>query len=293
MTNPIIAVHQVFQHNTSEDAGSPLYEFFELLTTAFVVPAIGSDVGIAVADSTRYAVGQYIWIPGAGFFEITALNGVTGIYVRNNGSAGTEAAGTTVPSGTFFMPSTEVSAALDPDDFFFLYDTLAQAFTIPADGADAYAYVSHGDWYAIGMQIFIAGAGWFRITDTDSTLDRLTVQWSGEWNATAGGIIAAGAILYPSPAPLLQADGSQLIQSGSVACATTNANDTEGCAVTFPIAFAAAPTSVVISIQSDVNLGGLVGACNLYVRNITTTGFKVFYSATAIFNFNVKWIAMA
>jgi hypothetical protein len=293
MANPVIVVHSVRQQNTSSPLGLPFYGFFERLTASFVVPAIGADVGIVVVDSTRYAVGQYIWILGAGWFEITALNGTTGIYVRNNGSAGNSAAGTAVPTGTMFMPTSEVAAALDPDDFFFLYDTLAQAFTVPVAGVDAYAYVSHSGWYAIGMVIYIAGAGWFEITDTDATLDRLTVQSSGAFNAAPGVIIAAGARLYPCPTPTLQGNGDPLIQRGITGNVTLSANNfATPTAVVFPTAFAAAPTAVLLTMHSDAD-AGTIGDTQFYVSAITAAGFNIVHDSGQTSVVQFCWIAMA
>jgi len=101
--NPVISVHQVMQSDSSGALLNPLLKYFELLTASFVVPSVGASVGIVVEDSSRYAVGQYVYIPGAGYFEITALTSTTGIYVRNNDDTGNYSPGTTIPASTPFM----------------------------------------------------------------------------------------------------------------------------------------------------------------------------------------------
>ena len=197
--SPIISVHQVRVADSSGAQENPILKFYERLTQSFVVPAVGASVGIVVADSSQYSVGQYIYIPGAGYFEITAITSTTGLYVRNLDSTGNFAPGTTVPASTMFM-------------------------------------------------------------------------------ACPPSITVASPIDYQ--------------QVGSVAIATTAANDTLGATVTFPVAFSVIPSGVLISIQSDVAIGAVAAPLVLYVRDITATGFKIYYTAGAIFAFNVKWIAM-
>jgi hypothetical protein len=198
MANPIISVHQIRQSDSSGAQDNPLLKFFELLTASFTVPTVGASVGIVVEDSSRYSVGQYIYIPGAGYFEITALISTTGIYVRNMDSTGNYSPGTTVPAGSMFMACPPSIAVQDPVEY---------------------------------------------------------------------------------------------LQAGSVAVTTSNADDTLGVAVTFPVAFSVVPSAVVISVQSDVNIGALAGSFLIYARDITATGFKIYYTTDAVLAFNVKWIA--
>ena len=199
IVNPVIAVHHIYQSDTSGELITPLTKTFELLTQSFVVPAIGASVGIVVEDSSRYAVGQYVYIPGAGYFEITALTSTTGIYVKNNGDTGTYSAGTSVPAGTPFMPC---------------------------------------------------------------------------------------------PPSIYVASPIEYQQAGTTALATTNANDTLGATVTFPVAFSVVPSAVVLSIQKDTAIGAVAAPLVVYAKDITATGFKIYYTAGAVFSFNVKWIAM-
>jgi len=197
--NPIISVRQIYQSDISGDLLTPLYKYFELLTESFVVPAVGASVGIVVEDSSRYAVGQAIYIPGAGYFDITALSSDTGIYVQNNDETGNYSPGTTVPATTPFM--------------------------------------------ACPPSIYVA--------------DPVTYQ-----------------------------------QAGTVAVTTTNANDTLGATVAFPVTFSATPSAVILQIRSDVALGAIAAPLVLRVQDKSATGFKIYYTAGAAFTLQVDWIAM-
>ena len=60
--------------------------FWEPLASDFTVPAVGGSAVIAVCNSAEYAIGAYVWISGAGWFEIVGRPNVNTITVQNNGS---------------------------------------------------------------------------------------------------------------------------------------------------------------------------------------------------------------
>lgn len=288
--NPVLTVHKIFQSDTSGSLLTPVYAFFERLTESFTQPAVGNSVTVLVADSTKYAVGQSLWINGIGFLEITGTPDATHLYVENNDAEGNEDPGTTVPVGTIMSVSIPVSPAAAVA--FEITDELAQAFTVPSGTNDAILYVSNGGWYKVGMQVYVQGAGWFRITSYDSTTDALTVKNAGSFNVASGTIIASGTVVFPSQAPTMAPDNAPAIQRGvELAVATTNANDTVGAAVVFPFAFTTAPTVVMLTVKSTAALGAIFGAV-YFVRNITTTGFNLCYSANAVFTADIEWVAI-
>lgn len=199
--NPVITIHKVNQADTTGSVRTPVFEFFERMIATFTVPVVGATASIVVVDSTKYAVGQYVYIPGAGFFLISSIPSLTTIYVLNNGSTGTLAAGTTVAATTLIM-------------------TCPPPSSVPA------AYTQH--------------------------------------------------------------------QAGqTVALTTTVAADAVLLHVDYPIAFAVAPSVVVLQIESDTNLGAIAGQVQLYVRNRDEAGFDIYATALGAFTFNVNWIAMA
>jgi hypothetical protein len=291
--NPVIAIHQIRQYDTTEDAGSPIYKYFELLTAAFVMPLVGESLGITVEKSSRYAVGQYVWISGIGYLEIVALSGTTQIIVRNNNSQGNNAPGTVAPTGSCLAVCPPVDIAYSADDFFDLYDTLSQSFTVPVGATDAYAYLTHSDWYAVGQKILIIGAGWFTISDVETTTNRVTVQNASQWNAVAGTGVTAGSLVYPATPPDYLASGNVNIQRGVTGNVTLSANNYGApTAVVFPIAFAAAPTNIQLTMHSAADAGN-VGSTQFYVSGVTAAGFNIVHDSDLVAVVQFYWTAMA
>jgi len=88
-------------------AGANGLSAIDYVQASFVVPAIGDSVGIIITDNSRFAVGQPIFIEGAGIFSIDSSTGSTVItctyldYVDNTHTGETIAIGSLiVPSGT-------------------------------------------------------------------------------------------------------------------------------------------------------------------------------------------------
>jgi hypothetical protein len=247
---------------------------------------------MTVDDSSKYSVGMFIWIRTLGWFEIIGVNNNTTITVQNNGTDGNASAGTAAAIGSIFCPSVPPSAIPDPAAFFNLYDVLASAFTTPSGTNTASMVVSNGAWYKVGMVVYLAGAGWYIINSYDASTNTLTVQNADPYNVAGGTVVAAGSPVYPSTSPRKNYTNQYTMQNSKEASvATTNANDVKAKTVTFPVAFVSAPTSIVLSLGSDSNLGAVYGA-HFYARNITTTGFDLYYSANAVYTANVHWIAM-
>ena len=116
--NPILTVHKIFQTDTINPILAPVMSFFELLQESFVIPSVGESCTLLVADSTKYADGQYVWINGIGFLAVIGTPDSTHLYVQNNSSAGNSAAGTAVPIGTVMSASIPVPSGIDTSAFF-------------------------------------------------------------------------------------------------------------------------------------------------------------------------------
>lgn len=97
------------------DDGQPA---FTLTTANFVVPALGANVAVTVVNNTWTAVGQTLFIPGAGTFEVVSKTGSTAMtleyldYVSNTESGETINTGTSVvasgvqgPASTGTLPN--------------------------------------------------------------------------------------------------------------------------------------------------------------------------------------------
>ena len=80
-------------------------KWFDLITQPFSVPLVAASIDISVCDPTRYAVGQWVYIMGAGIFWVTVINENGTLTVRNSCSdgvspiAGNSAPGVLIPIG--------------------------------------------------------------------------------------------------------------------------------------------------------------------------------------------------
>lgn len=77
---------------------------FSTITASFTVPSDNGNVGVTVANSGWVAANQFVYIEGAGHFEVTSKVGLalTLIYRRQSGDA---APGTIIASGATITPA--------------------------------------------------------------------------------------------------------------------------------------------------------------------------------------------
>lgn len=92
--------------------------FFETTDSTFTVPAVGGSAVVGVCNSAQYAIGAYVWIDGAGFFEVIARPNANAISVQNNGTTGNSAVSTAVSSGAAIVhcPPPEKIRWLEAED---------------------------------------------------------------------------------------------------------------------------------------------------------------------------------
>lgn len=62
-----------------------------LVNSSFVVGAVGGTTPLSVCDNSRWTEGQWIYIPNAGRFQVTAKEGCSLIYVKNGCGSGEDA----------------------------------------------------------------------------------------------------------------------------------------------------------------------------------------------------------
>jgi len=77
--------------------------FFELTSAGFAMPAAAATVNITVANSANYAVGMWIWIEDAGYFELTAIPDSTTITLTNSDCTGNTAPAAAVATGKVIL----------------------------------------------------------------------------------------------------------------------------------------------------------------------------------------------
>ena len=88
---------------------------WEALAATFTIPAIAGSAVVTVCSSAQYGIGAYIWLDGAGFFEITGRPNTQTITVLNNGTPGNAAPATVIAIDAPFVqcaPPYELPAVL-------------------------------------------------------------------------------------------------------------------------------------------------------------------------------------
>lgn len=289
IVNPVITVKKVYKSDQAPEDYDPVYEFFENLQDSFTMPDVGEEVTIQCADSSKYAIGQAIWINGIGFLTIVGIVDDEHLLLANYGADGNAAAGSTVALGTIFMVCPPPVDNGDSDVA--IVDTLAQQFVVPVDDAKGTLYVNTGGWYAAGMMVFVQGAGFFRIDAFDTSTNALDVYNASVYNATGGTVVAAGGAVWPQQAPERMPDNSIREQAGVTAEQTLSANNyASPCSVVFDEEFTVAPTVVMISMYSAGDAGS-VGNTYAYVTNISETGFDIVWDSDLTSKVFFHWVA--
>lgn len=88
---------------------------WEALEADFTVPGVTGTADIAVCNSSQYAVGAYVWIAGAGFFEITSRPNTTSIRVQNNGHPSNAAPTSVIGAGAVIIHTMDILTAVIAD----------------------------------------------------------------------------------------------------------------------------------------------------------------------------------
>ena len=281
-------VLNVFNIEQSASTPNHVHKYCELLTESFTVPAINGQVTVLVAQSSQWQIGLWCWIQGAGFFRISGIPDSTHLYVINDGSQGTQAAGTVSPIGSIIIACPEQSLSVSTGSVA-LYDILTQPFTTPAVGSSADMYIqSINSWGAIGLTIYLAGAGWYTITAVDSVALKATVANAHANNLAAGQTVSVNAKVWPSPLP------QESLRTGvlSAQAITASQTDTVLAAVVFTTAFKAIPA---VSVSYKKLTAAIGASIQMYAGDVTVNGFNIYYTngvTTGGLTVDVQWQAV-
>jgi microcystin-dependent protein len=189
--------------------GPPGKSSFSYLATAFSVPALSSTPIVAVSDTSWMLPGELLYIPGAGTFTVVGSPIDTqSVTLVNSGDPNNAPVGTIISGGTLISPASQ-RGSLGPAgptgpqgppgpqgvSGASAYTTLAQAFTIPAVGASAVAFVADASAFGVGQIVYVAGGDYCSIqsvtTTPNQTLTLVNQGYPG--GAPQGTVIPVGA----------------------------------------------------------------------------------------------------
>lgn len=179
------------------------------LSTAMRIPCVGDPpLTIYVTDTSWMVAGSVIYIPGAGTFTVigSPIDQYT-VQIQNTGDPNN------TPCGTMVGPGANVSAANlrgppGPQGIVgpvgppgpqgvagaSVYSTLSQAFTVPAVGTSAVAFVQNSTSFSAGQIVYITNGDYFSVSNVDTTNNALTLVNQGyPGGAPQGTVLPAGA----------------------------------------------------------------------------------------------------
>lgn len=169
---------------------------FTTTTADFVVPGLGLTVVVNAVNTDWTAVGQTLFIPGAGLFEVTNINSSTAWTLTYLNIASNVAAGDTIASGTSVVSGGSPGA--DGTEGGNAYTLTTANFVVPAVAASVAITVASSAWMTVGQDVFVEGAGYFSVDskadDTHFTGTYLDVAG----NTNTGNTVNAGAAVSPS-----------------------------------------------------------------------------------------------
>lgn len=94
----------------SSTPGTPGKNAYTFLTASFTMPAISATVTVTVSNAGQFgnrwaAVGQVVFVEGAGHFTVTAIVGTNQLTLFNLGYPGNTSPTTTIGSGGYISPA--------------------------------------------------------------------------------------------------------------------------------------------------------------------------------------------
>jgi hypothetical protein len=166
---------------------------------SFTTPASGVNVSVTLGSSAGLVAGQYVRIPGAGFYIVKSIDDSTHATLQNNGDPANAVPGTVIATGAAVLPA-QAAAGGGGTAGQNAFTTLAASFVVPAVGAAVPVTVDSTAWMSgSGYGIYITGAGYYLVSSiTDSTHAVVSNSGSsanvppGSTVPTGGGISAAG-----------------------------------------------------------------------------------------------------
>ena len=184
--------------DTIVTVGGPEGAAYSELTAQFTMPAVGASVVASVLDARPFGVDSFVFVEGAGYFELDAKDeAARTLTLINRGIVETAAAGDIIPAGnrviTGGAPGIDGLGSASP---------LAAAFTMPAVGASATATVERAGGFSPSSFVHIQDLGYFELTAKDDTLNTLDLLNRGMVeNAAAGAVAPIGNMVSTAGAP--------------------------------------------------------------------------------------------
>lgn len=139
-------------------------------TSDFVVPALTASVTVAVASTSFMAIGQYLFIPGGGIFQVATIFNSQSVSLTYINDPQNTNVGNTVANGSAVTPTGKggTNGTSGNDGFTQTFSNTNPTFITPAVGATAEIEVLDTSWMVAGQYVAIDGSGIYQVQSVDS-----------------------------------------------------------------------------------------------------------------------------
>lgn len=185
-----------------------------IVQAQYTQPAVNANVTITVDQTSWCLAGSVVFIAGGGYYEVISVPDATHLVLENPGWQNAASPGTTIPSGALVTAGGVEGSPGDPGATGSVgpqgpqgtpgghaYAILQSAFLVPAPGSLVTLTVDSTSWMAVGLNLYIVGAGYYQINSIGGAtlLTATNLGYSG--NASTSTTIASGALMYAGGAP--------------------------------------------------------------------------------------------
>lgn len=280
--------------------GTPGLNAFTTTTASFTMPAVSSSVTVAVAQSTFMAVGQVLFVFGAGFFQVASVPDSTHTSLTNLGYSGNASPTSTIATAAKVSPSGLIgatgaagaaggpgTAGTNGRDAF---TTTTSNFTQPPVGSNVTVPVANGLWMVINQIVFVFGGGYYQVVSSGLSSCLLNnLGYAG--NLAPAATVASSAGVSPAG---IRGPGSGLgvVQFGTFITAigtgsgqwigTGGVNDSSNSPLILPIADPLGAGATMFDLQFWINVYTSVGTLQLQLTDATGTLIGPFTVLTGV-----------
>jgi hypothetical protein len=239
----------------------------------FTTPASGATVNVTVNSSTGFVVGQWVRIPIAGYYSVTAVPDGTHVTIQNLGDPWNAGSGTTITSGAAILPWSSLGGTGGtgtPGQNAF--STTSANFTVPAVSSTVSVTMASTAWLGpAGYVVFIAGAGYYSVSSiTNPTQAVLTNLGYLATNAAPGTVITSGAMVTPGGI------------AGPSSTGTPGANAYDSTTASFTMPSAGSNVNVPIGNTAWLSVGQVVYITSAGYFTVASITSATVFSATAL-----------
>lgn len=163
-------------------------------TASFTIPPVNGNAQIKLVNTSWMTAGMYVYLVGAGTFRVQSVTDINTAQLQNPGAYGNAASGGTIVSGATLVCGGALGAPgpQGAPGTAFLTTVNTPGFTTPAVNATVAIPLSTSVGLSPGVNLSIAGAGYYSVISVDSTTQVTAANLGSASNAAPGTVVNAG-----------------------------------------------------------------------------------------------------